>query len=364
MTCSVLVGAFIVGMLLPIQATINSQLLGPLNNAMAPGLVSFTTGFLFLSIFFLLRPRNAENEGYIVLDHPLNVINRANAAELKSVPKYLFIVPGFLAAGYGALAPFLGDAIGFSIVFVALVAGQLVSALISDAIGFQGLPVIKATKYRFFTVGLVIIGAFLTVVEGFSKSFDQFNISTESVILYCLLALTSGFGVAFQPAMNTKFTRILKTYPHRISWYNGLSAAVCTIPFILISEAISGDQVDFIGLQGLPFWKFLGGPIGAMVVYATIILAPIIGMSAMVTVGIAGQLIGSLIVDSFGLFGASAVDVSQVKVLGIVIVYVAVVLFKYENKLISSCSSNVDAGLDGDLESIPVIAETEKEGIL
>eukprot|EP00924_Labyrinthula_sp_SR-Ha-C_P007035 augustus_masked-scaffold_8-processed-gene-7.8-mRNA-1 protein AED:0.25 eAED:1.00 QI:0/-1/0/1/-1/1/1/0/172 len=161
----------------------------------------------------------------------------------------------------------------------------------------------------------------------------------------------------------------MKTYPHRIAWYNTLGAGSWMVIFVFFAGVFTGDYVDFSGLKGLEFWKFLGGPLGTSFVFASIILAPRIGMGVMVTVAIAGQLVGSLVIDSLGLIGAAKIDLTPIRVLGVGIVYIAVILFRFEGTIKKLLDSEDEEELKGsklddsedDVESTGVESVEEKE---
>lgn len=60
----------------------------------------------------------------------------------------------------------------------------------------------------------------------------------------------------------------------------------------------------------------MGGLLGAGALLSYVVLAPEIGLSALLGLAIAGQIISSLVIDHFGLMGALERPVSPIKLAG------------------------------------------------
>lgn len=79
------------------------------------------------------------------------------------------------------------------------------------------------------------------------------------------------------------------------------------------------------GLQAPPWWAWAGGAIGAVYVVAATALVPRLGTAALICLMVFGQLVGSLLLDHFGVLHArQPVDVA--KLLGVVLVAAGVLL--------------------------------------
>lgn len=68
-----------------------------------------------------------------------------------------------------------------------------------------------------------------------------------------------------------------------------------------------------------PAWLWLGGVMGAIIVFTITIAGPRIGILATSSLLIAGQFCAGTVIDRFGWFGVSRVDVSWQRVLGLVL---------------------------------------------
>ncbi len=81
-------------------------------------------------------------------------------------------------------------------------------------------------------------------------------------------------------------------------------------------------------LQTVPWWAWSAGLIGAVFVGMTVFVAPRVGVGLMLASVVVGQMIGSLIVDKYGLVGLPAQPVGLGKVLGVGLLIAGVVLIK------------------------------------
>eukprot|EP00924_Labyrinthula_sp_SR-Ha-C_P009340 snap_masked-scaffold_2-processed-gene-20.18-mRNA-1 protein AED:1.00 eAED:1.00 QI:0/0/0/0/1/1/2/0/352 len=324
-----LLSSFLVGFLLPIQASINATLLVPLNNAMAPGLVSYIGATIALSLFFCIRPAGEGSKKNLEVDTPRKILNKQNIERFKTVPVYLLTIPGLLGALYVSFASFLGDIIGYSLFFVSLICGQMISSLTADCVGLFGLQKLPPTKFRLFAVLFVILGSLVSVLDRLGDTIDETNLSTSELVLYTFLSVCCGLIFGISPPMSYKIMTLLKTYPHRVSLWGQIMSILWLIPAIFIAVAASGEKVELNHLEEIEVWKFMGGPIGSFFSIAT----PRIGLGIFLTLIVAGQLVSSLLIDTFGLIEAVKVNLTATRVIGIVIVYIAVVLFKFEDQI-------------------------------
>eukprot|EP00924_Labyrinthula_sp_SR-Ha-C_P016832 snap_masked-scaffold_6-processed-gene-15.54-mRNA-1 protein AED:1.00 eAED:1.00 QI:0/-1/0/0/-1/1/1/0/396 len=328
-----ILGGFLLGFLFPVKSAINATLLAPTDSPTAPGFISNATGFLFLALFLPLQPVQKDGKKKLTVKSPEQLFSKENFQLFKHVSNYLYVAPGFVAAVLVTLAPIVGNEIGYSLFFVSAIAGQIVSALLVDAYGFEGLPVTKPTKYRIACLALVLAGAVLTVVDGLESTLEAADVSAVELIVYVVLAAGSGALGGLQAPMLVKFTRQMRTLPYRSAWFvQGTSALFILIVSWLLALA-SDTPINFEGLRGLSFWKFMGGPVGTSFAFISIVLAPRLGMGMLAALNIAGQLVGSLCIDTFGLIGAQELPLEALRVFGVIVVYIAVILSKSEDKV-------------------------------
>ena len=104
-----------------------------------------------------------------------------------------------------------------------------------------------------------------------------------------------------------------------------VSFGVGTVMLALALVATRTPLPDLRTLSAQPAWVWTGGLIGALYVLCATLLVPKLGAAGLVCLVVAGQMVGSLLFDHFGVLG----DVRPVdagRVLGAVLVVVGVVL--------------------------------------
>lgn len=80
-----------------------------------------------------------------------------------------------------------------------------------------------------------------------------------------------------------------------------------------------------VGIAQAPWWAWSGGLIGAVFVFVATLLVPRIGAAALICLVVFGQLLGSLILDHFGVLHARQ-PVDALKLLGVALVAGGVLL--------------------------------------
>lgn len=100
-----------------------------------------------------------------------------------------------------------------------------------------------------------------------------------------------------------------------------LSFCVGTSALLIVTTLFVRQSVDLGALKTLPLYAIIGGGLlGAIYVTAATTLTPRIGIGAVTALGIAGQVIASLLLDRFGLFGLIERDLTFGRVSGALLV--------------------------------------------
>jgi len=81
--------------------------------------------------------------------------------------------------------------------------------------------------------------------------------------------------------------------------------------------------------RGAPWWNWIGGPLGALIVLSGAALAPRLGAAAFIAAVVGGQLACSLILDHFGLMDLPRQAVTPGRLLGVLLVFAGVILVKF-----------------------------------
>ncbi|MEM8563393.1 MAG: DMT family transporter [Pseudomonadota bacterium] len=146
-------------------------------------------------------------------------------------------------------------------------------------------------------------------------------------IIYLITAVSVGIIMSLQPAVNAVMARGLGS---------ALLASVMsiTISFLLICttwQLIGKGQFDIAKITQLPWWVLIGGVAGVCIVLAGILIAPMLGLALFFVCMIAGQLLGSTVIDHFGAFDAAVRPINAMKVAGLVLVIAGAALVEFGN---------------------------------
>jgi transporter family-2 protein len=136
-------------------------------------------------------------------------------------------------------------------------------------------------------------------------------------ILLSLLALLTGFLFPFQASVNSQLGRGIggPIAATMISFAFGLIVIVAANLFAFRQIPTFSDLT-----RQPPYLLFAGGTIGAIYVGASVFLAPRIGASALLCLVVAGQLLGAVLIDRFGLFGLAVRELSFGRLAGVFLV--------------------------------------------
>lgn len=143
---------------------------------------------------------------------------------------------------------------------------------------------------------------------------------------YYLLAVCAGLGITLQTTLNSQLAKGVGGDSVAAALFSFTAGAVCLGVFSLMR---GGIVASLAAIPAQPWWSLLGGLLGAGALLSYVVLAPKIGLSALLGLAIAGQIISSLAIDHFGLMGASERPVSLVKLAGsmVMLAGLAIALF-------------------------------------
>ncbi len=143
---------------------------------------------------------------------------------------------------------------------------------------------------------------------------------------YYLLAIAAGLGITLQTTLNGQLAKGVGGDSVAAALFSFTAGAVCLGVFSLMR---GGIVASLAAIPAQPWWSLVGGLLGAGALLSYVVLAPKIGLSALLGLAIAGQIISSLVIDHFGLMGASERPVSLVKLAGsmVMLAGLAIALF-------------------------------------
>ena len=149
--------------------------------------------------------------------------------------------------------------------------------------------------------------------------------------VYLIVALAAGVALATQSAINTQLAKAMSGEAVIATF---ISFAVGTIVLFFIAWIKTDLWGNLSTVPSQPWWKLIGGILGAVVVFTTVLLAPKLGITAMLFFIIVGQLITATTIDHFGLIGMPIREVNITKFIGLIIVAFGLVFYFFGDKLV------------------------------
>ncbi|MBK5339860.1 DMT family transporter [Pseudomonas sp. TH49] len=149
--------------------------------------------------------------------------------------------------------------------------------------------------------------------------------STLQWVGLLLLAAFAGAVVPFQSAINSNLARGLG-HPLWATLASLLVSVLVLLPVILALR-LPLPSLGFISKA--PLWMWAGGAFGVCFVALAVMLLPKLGASGFVALALAGQVIASMLLDHFGLFGLLEKQLTLSRVLGALLLIGGVVLIQF-----------------------------------
>jgi bacterial/archaeal transporter family-2 protein len=157
---------------------------------------------------------------------------------------------------------------------------------------------------------------------------DGSNTTRLAYLFAVVLSVVAGLGVAVQSRVNGELGLALG---------NGSLAALVSFGsgVLLLLLAMGVWRPGRVGLsqvrvaltqRTLPWWAILGGLAGGFFVLSQGLVGGIIGVALFSVAVVTGQTLGSVVIDSRGLFGASKMPLTAPRLVGSLIVLVGVVV--------------------------------------
>ncbi|MCX8131800.1 MAG: DMT family transporter [Clostridia bacterium] len=129
-----------------------------------------------------------------------------------------------------------------------------------------------------------------------------------------------GICVALEPTVNSALAKLIT--PRLAALHSFLLGTI----LVLIINALAGGFKEYRNILKAPPYLWIGGLLGATVVYLGARVAGVIGIASTVTVMVAVQLVTGIAIDSLGLLGTAKVPLDTSRVIGVIIMVIAVKL--------------------------------------
>ena len=144
------------------------------------------------------------------------------------------------------------------------------------------------------------------------------------VLSLSVAAVLAGVSFVVQQAVNADLRSTLGS----ASWAGFVSYLGGTLCMVVLALAMR-DPLPAAGLAARAnWWAWSGGFFGAIYIAISIMLVPRLGTATFVALLVAGQMLASLIVDHYGIFGVVQHPVSAPRLLGAALLLGGVILIR------------------------------------
>ncbi len=146
----------------------------------------------------------------------------------------------------------------------------------------------------------------------------------NSVIVLLILTVVCGAMIAVQAATNM----MLLKHTGAVLWSTIVLFAVGFV-YLLILAFVSRTAAPGVELLfNAPVWAYTGGVIVASYVAVIILVVPKLGVAYAILGIVSGQVLGSLLIDHYGLFSAEKRALNLERAVGIALVLLGLILAK------------------------------------
>lgn len=290
------------GMAIPAQGRVNAALTTEIGDPVLAATISFSVGTLIMMLVSFGTARGRRG------------LKRVAPAVRDGRIRWWYFLAG-CAGGYFVLTQTLTiGLIGVAVFTVAVVTGQTVGGLLWDRIGLGPAGAMRLNAFR---VG----GAVLTVLAVLWAVSPQLTAEGHGAawLALVLLPLSAGFVQSGQQAINGRHSAAYGG-PAPGTLFNFLAGTL----FLLLIWAVKALLTGVDPALSPTWWHYLGGPLGIIFIALGALLVTQVGVLIAAMGMIAGQLLGSLLLDV--LLPTPGSLVTTATVLGTVLTLLAVIL--------------------------------------
>ena len=144
--------------------------------------------------------------------------------------------------------------------------------------------------------------------------------TNTTTYLLIILSLVIGCFFPVQGVINTQLTRWL----HHPLQGALVSFAFGTCMLILANLLLRIPLPEWATVAQIPKHLWVGGIFGVIFITASIFLIPVLGAATFLSSVVAGQLIGSIVIDHIGFLGLEARPIDRWRIFGVILIVLGV----------------------------------------
>ncbi|WP_242496291.1 DMT family transporter [Xylanimonas protaetiae] len=295
--------AFAAGLVSAVQSHVNGSFTAALGNGIVVATISFGSATLILTLLLLLVPKARHGVGRVVASLRAGRKNTSDAVRAihRGVPgigrlRWFQVIGGAAGGLFVTAQGITVGSLGVAMFVVAVTAGQSVSSLFCDMLGFA--PGGK----RGITFGRAV-GPALAIAAVLVAQWARLGAASQLYLV--ALPMVAGVFVAAQHAVNGRVETTAATAPFgpQVDRLPGALAATF-VNFLVGTVALLVVVSVALAIQGWPtgelpseWWMYTGGALGVVFIGTAAAVVHRIGALLLALSLIAGQITGAIVLD-------------------------------------------------------------------
>ncbi|HCW54149.1 MAG TPA: hypothetical protein DG753_10520 [Clostridium sp.] len=138
-----------------------------------------------------------------------------------------------------------------------------------------------------------------------------------------IFAIISGISMSIQGVFNTKLSEKIGLWETTV-----LVQGIALICSIIISLFIRNG--NYANLKNTNKYYLLGGVLGVVITYTVVKSVSLMGATLGIGIILVAQLLAAAMIDAFGLFGTDKIKFTLNNFIGIAIMIVGIIIFKWK----------------------------------
>ncbi|MDR3190140.1 MAG: DMT family transporter [Lactobacillaceae bacterium] len=308
--------ALLAGFMLANQNPINADLKTVVGSPFGAATISFAVGTLFLGVLALTTEHALLPSGAFISSHPAWIW-----------------LGGLLGGVYLTSNVLLFPRLGAIQTVILPIMGQIIMGTLIDTFGWFEAASIPLSLARVLGLVILIAGVVIAIVlptlfnheaRSLEKTLTQVYAPT-GLLGWRIWAIIAGMLSAMQQAINGHMGTLL----HAPVQGSFLSFFIGFILILILTLVIDKRFPSLEQLKVTKVWNWFGGILGGLFVLASIIVIPHIGAGLTITMGLLGQIVGSMLVQQFGWWRSMKAGVNRLQMLGVIVMILGVVFIKF-----------------------------------
>ncbi|MCT8977559.1 DMT family transporter [Clostridium sp. CX1] len=136
-------------------------------------------------------------------------------------------------------------------------------------------------------------------------------------------SIIAGIAMSFQGVFNTRLGDKIGTWETNVL-VQGIGLVVTVVIMLILGNG------NFKNIKNANKLYLLGGVLGAVIIYTVMQGIKSLGPTCSIAIILVAQLTAAALIDAFGLFDSPQVKFGTTKIIGVIIMVIGILIFKYK----------------------------------